>query len=229
LTKRRPLLLGHRGARRCAPENTLTAFDLALSHGCDGFEFDVRRTADNYAVICHDPELAGLPVANSAYSTILQRQRPLLSGAGSACQNLPRLDDIVQRYGSRAFLDIELKVAGLEERAIACVEPLPADRYVVSSFLPEVLQRIHGLRPGISLGYICDQEPASVRWRELPCAFVIPEQKLVTQALVDEIHGARKKVFIWTVNSEAEMLRFAKAGADAIISDDTELLGHVFS
>jgi hypothetical protein len=43
---RHPLLLGHRGARRAAPENTLAAFDLALQHGCDGFEFDVRRTLD---------------------------------------------------------------------------------------------------------------------------------------------------------------------------------------
>jgi len=31
------------------------AFNLALEHGCDGFEFDVRYTQDDRAVICHNP------------------------------------------------------------------------------------------------------------------------------------------------------------------------------
>ena len=51
----RPLLLGHRGARRVAPENTFFAFDKALRAGCDGFEFDVRLSSDGRGVVCHDP------------------------------------------------------------------------------------------------------------------------------------------------------------------------------
>src|SRR5215467_10956716 len=115
-----PLLLGHRGARatRTIPENTIQSFDLALAHGCDGFEFDVRRTADNYAVICHDPALAGLPVAGSTYSAIVHKQRSTFPTAVSNCQAIPCLEDVVQHYGGRAFLDVELKVAGLEEKAI---------------------------------------------------------------------------------------------------------------
>jgi glycerophosphoryl diester phosphodiesterase len=58
----RPLLLGHRGARgiRSIPENTIASFDRALADGCDGFEFDVRLTADGEAVICHDPVFRGV-------------------------------------------------------------------------------------------------------------------------------------------------------------------------
>ncbi|MCU1303492.1 MAG: glycerophosphoryl diester phosphodiesterase, partial [Candidatus Sulfotelmatobacter sp.] len=50
-----PLLLGHRGVRaeKSIPENSLPSFDLALAQGCDGFEFDVRLSADGQAVICH--------------------------------------------------------------------------------------------------------------------------------------------------------------------------------
>ncbi len=65
MTAARPLLLGHRGARRAAPENTLEAFDLALAHGCDGFEFDVRMTRDGRCVICHDPRLRGREIAHA--------------------------------------------------------------------------------------------------------------------------------------------------------------------
>jgi len=96
LTERRPLLLGHRGARRKAPENTLTAFDLALAHGCDGFEFDVRCTADRYFVLCHDLQIADLPVAQTAYSAIVQKHRSAApAGAQNDCDILPFLEDVV--------------------------------------------------------------------------------------------------------------------------------------
>ncbi|MGC1220522.1 MAG: glycerophosphodiester phosphodiesterase, partial [Candidatus Sulfotelmatobacter sp.] len=63
----RPLLLGHRGARaeKSIPENTLASFDLTLAQGCDGFEFDVRLTADGHAVVCHDATAHGLKIAES--------------------------------------------------------------------------------------------------------------------------------------------------------------------
>ena len=61
----RPWLLGHRGLRlrgierliSNAPyENSLDAFEYALSQGCDGFEFDVRYTRDCRNVLWHDPK-----------------------------------------------------------------------------------------------------------------------------------------------------------------------------
>jgi glycerophosphoryl diester phosphodiesterase len=61
---KRPLLLGHRGARLPqVPENTIAAFDLALQAGCDGFEFDVRCSKDGQLVVAHDARLCGLEVA----------------------------------------------------------------------------------------------------------------------------------------------------------------------
>jgi len=48
-------IVGHRGARGLAPENTLAAIDKALEHQVDEIEIDVRITADNIAVLAHDP------------------------------------------------------------------------------------------------------------------------------------------------------------------------------
>jgi len=230
LINSRPLLLGHRGARRTAPENTLAAFDLALAHGCNGFEFDVRSTADQRAILCHDPTLAGFTVAEAEYSAILEKCRSNFSGDGKAdCEIIPCLEDVIARYAGRAYLDIELKVPGLEEKVVALVRALAADTYVVSSFAPEVLKAIHSLEPSISLGLICDRQPMLDLWQEISYAVVIPERTLVSQPLMDAIRSAGKKAFVWTVNQEEEMRRLAKAGVDAIISDDTELLGRAFS
>lgn len=50
-------LQGHRGARGLAPENTLAAFDTALSLGVDTLELDTVLTRDGIVVVSHDATL----------------------------------------------------------------------------------------------------------------------------------------------------------------------------
>jgi glycerophosphoryl diester phosphodiesterase len=212
----RPLLLGHRGARRYAPENTLPAFDLTLEHGCDGFEFDVRLTADRRAIICHDPKLAGMELAQHTYTEIYPK-------AGEP----PCLEHVLARFASRAFLDIELKVAGLEDVVFPCLQESPARRgYVVSSFLPDVVQAVAAR--GLVTGFLCDTQRDLARWTGLPGEYVIPQHKLVGRPLVEEIHAGGRKVLVWTVNDERQMRRLAEWGVEGIISDDTALLVRTF-
>jgi glycerophosphoryl diester phosphodiesterase len=54
----RPFVLGHRGARHAAPENTQRAFELALAEGADGIELDVRLDRDGRVIVLHDRTLA---------------------------------------------------------------------------------------------------------------------------------------------------------------------------
>ena len=212
----RPLLLGHRGARRYAPENTLPAFDLALEHGCDGFEFDVRLTSDGRAIICHDPNLGSIEVARHTYTEIYPR-------AG----NPPCLEHVLARFASRAFLDIELKVAGLEDAVFTCLQESPARRgYVVSSFFPDVVQAIAGR--GLVTGFICDKRRELARWTGLAGEYVIPHYKLINRPLIEEIHAGGRKALTWTVNDGRQMRRLAEWGVDGIISDDTALLVRTF-
>ena len=50
-------LLGHRGARGLAPENTLPGFARALAIGVSGFELDCAITRDGVVVVHHDAVL----------------------------------------------------------------------------------------------------------------------------------------------------------------------------
>jgi glycerophosphoryl diester phosphodiesterase len=50
-------LVGHRGARGLAPENTLPGFARALSLGVTTLELDTAITKDGVIVISHDPAL----------------------------------------------------------------------------------------------------------------------------------------------------------------------------
>lgn len=207
----RPLLLGHRGARaaKSIPENTLASFDQALADGCDGFEFDVRLTADEEAVVCHDPKTAGFEISRATAKQVSQ---------------LPRLRDVLQRYRD-SFLDIELKVKGLERITLDLfLRHKPRRGFVVSSFMPGALKSVRALDSTVPLGLICESKTQLRYWSELPVQYVILEQELAEPELVRKIKGAGKKVVVWTVNDPAEMLRFAEYGVDGIISDDTGLL-----
>jgi glycerophosphoryl diester phosphodiesterase len=52
-----PLIIGHRGARSLAPENTLAAARKALQVGADMWELDVAVTSDGELVVIHDDTL----------------------------------------------------------------------------------------------------------------------------------------------------------------------------
>jgi glycerophosphoryl diester phosphodiesterase len=209
------LLLGHRGARatRSIPENTLASFALALAHGCDGFEFDVRRTADGRALICHDPTIREIEIARAGPSELT---------------DLPDLDQVLARYHASAFLDIELKVAGLEHAVLQSLRSHPPQRgYVVSSFLPEVLLALHKLDDRLTLGLLCETQPQLANWPRQPVQYVLPHHTLMNIDLRRKLQSEKRQVFTWTVNRKASMLQFQEMGVDGIISDDTRTLAEL--
>ena len=202
----RPLLLGHRGARgeKSVPENTFASFDLALAQGCDGFEFDVRLSGDSQALVCHDPRTRGIAIAASSARQL----------------QLPSLREVLAHYQRTAFLDIELKVSGLEN---SCSELLrdfpPRCGYVVSSFLPAVLENLRSLDSKMQLGLICETRSQLKRWLDLPIEYVILQHTLAEPKRLAEIKSAGRKIFVWTVSLPADIARFSRLGVHGIISD----------
>ena len=171
-----PLLLGHRGARLYAPENTFAAFDLALAHGCDGFEFDVRLTGDSVAVVCHDANIGGSVVATSTWAQLQE------------LSEVPTLEQVLARYAASSVapvvapvMDIELKVEGLESLALDALRRHPPQRkYWVSSFLPQVLVRMRQLDAQVPLGLICDRADQLACWPTLPASALFLHSRLLT-------------------------------------------------
>ncbi len=205
------MLLGHRGARaeKSIPENTIASFDLALAQGCDGFEFDVRLTADRQAVVCHDPRTCDLEIAKCSAQQLL----------------LPSLREVLIRYQKTAFLDVELKVPGMEKITADLLHDItPARGFVVSSFIPGVLRKVHSLDAAIPLGLICEKQSQLIHWLDLSAEYMILQHKLARPKLAAEIKAAGRKIFVWTVNLGADMRRCSRLGVDGIVSDSPKQL-----
>jgi len=213
----RPLLLGHRGDCRSAPENTVEAFELALAHGCDGFEFDVRRTRDGQLIVFHDHKLRRRSIARNTLETLVGVHR------GEAFVSF---EDVLQQFAGRAYLDIEIKVPGIEGRVTELVRSLDRNRFIVSSFIPQVLIEFKRIAPEVTLGIICDRMRQLARWQSAPADVLICHRKFIRPELVNAVHRVGKKLWAWTVNRPEEMLHCAELGVDGLISDDTKLLGN---
>jgi len=216
------LLLGHRGARRYAPENTLAAFDLALQHGVDGFEFDLRLTRTRQLVICHDSRFNRLSVRRS---TLRELEATCLTRE----ELPPALPAVLERYSRRGFLNLEIKVKGSERLVQRIFRAIPPKRgYFISSFHPGVIRELHRIDESLVLGTISQTRWQLRRWEKLPATYVVPRYRLLSRSLIEEVHAAKKFVVTWTVNNPRGMLRAAEMGVDGIISDDTKLLAETF-
>jgi len=222
----RPLLLGHRGARatKSIPENTIASFDLCLEHGCDGFEFDVRAAADGSLVVCHDEAFRGVSVAGMSMRELENWQNQGV---------LPFLEDVLRRYSAKCFLDIELKVAGMEANVVELLWQYPPARgYVVTSFLPQVLARLRELDGSIEVGGLLDRlSRGGSGVSEFPGAgvqWLLPEWYLLDEAMASNFRGADVRIGTWTVNETPDMRRLAALGVEMLISDETERLVNTF-
>jgi glycerophosphoryl diester phosphodiesterase len=215
------LLLGHRGCRGQFTENTFAAFDHALASGCDGFELDVRRTADGIPVVWHDARLGGRFISRQEFESLRERcLNPGKPGRRKVVE-LCELEAVLVRYAPVAWMDIEIKVRGLEAQVAELVRRYPPRRgFVLSSFRRQVLLELHRIDPGLPLGFIFDRMPRAKVWRALPVEYIKPSARLVTPALVSQFHAEGRKVLTWTVNHAVEMRRLAEAGVDGMIGDD---------
>jgi glycerophosphoryl diester phosphodiesterase len=90
------------------------------------------------------------------------------------------------------------------------------------------LRELRTIHAEASTGFITERQSALRKWEALDVNFVIPQYKLVSRSLVDEVHAANKQVIVWTVNEQGDMQTMADLHVDGIISDDTHLLCRSF-
>jgi glycerophosphoryl diester phosphodiesterase len=109
-------VIAHRGAKHACPENTRAAFDRALEEGADGIELDLRLSCDGVPVVFHDHTLRKLGQPGRRFSGLtLAELRQLDFGGwfdpGYAGEPIPTLAEVLERYGGRTELSLELKTA----------------------------------------------------------------------------------------------------------------------
>jgi len=99
-------VIAHRGASADCPENTLAAFDEALHQGCDGIELDLQLSRDGLPVVYHDRTLGPADPGKRRVGQVDFTELAQLDVGG---QHIPSLDEVLERYGQRTRLLLEIK------------------------------------------------------------------------------------------------------------------------
>lgn len=104
-------IIAHRGDSSSAPENTLEAFDVALSHGCFHIETDCQLSADGVPVVLHDEMLGRVNTGSGPVAAAtLQELQQLDAGSWFSPQftnaRIPTLEFMLQRYRDRIHLHL---------------------------------------------------------------------------------------------------------------------------
>ena len=227
------LLVGHRGARGEAPENTLAGFAHARAVGVDALELDVRLSADGQLVVIHDQTVdrttdATGPVGSFTAAELARLDARASCPAWPEPVGVPTLDAVLERFGAEGRFAVEIKRDAPER--MARVAALLTDairarglqgRTIVTSFEPEALALARRLAPALPRAYIGAYDGPAFLETALALGCAQADVPLATGS-AEVVRAARARglrVCGWLGNSTEALRRLVVWGVDAITID----------
>ena len=218
--------VGHRGAARLAPENTVRSFEVAVEHGVDAIEFDVLDAGPGPLVLGHSlAELGPDPDTLDDALDFLAGHDVVVHVDLKLTTRLDEVAAALERHGvaGRAVVS-SFHLPSLQ--AIAAHAPqlpigftYPEDRYGVS--------KRRGMKPAIRLGTLALRRAIVARIPAMVARAgaraLMLQHAVVSPAAVARAHDAGAAVWAWTVDDLDELSRLDAAGVDAVITNDPRL------
>ena len=228
-------ILGHRGARANAPENTLSAFKKAMEYGADGVEFDVFLSSDGVPVVIHDETVDRTTDGHGAVEDLPAGQLAQLNAAkdysGFAKEGVPTLLQVLESMPAGAIINVELKASGHFSRQVFVEKLMSIFKQheqrltlIISSFDGELLYYFRSMAPdyliSLLLSPVEENWPKAIAYMDAigPDALHLPAQ-LAGPLVLKLARRAHIHVAIWTVNNTDEAKLWFKKGIAGIFTD----------
>jgi glycerophosphoryl diester phosphodiesterase len=235
-----PLAIAHRGGSLDGVENTMAAFDAAVTLGYRYLETDVRVTADDELVVFHDATTDRVIGSRGRVRDLTWSQLSKLRVGGR--EPVPRFADLLTTWPQMRLV--------IDPKCDAAVDPLihvlqehdAVDRVCIGSFSDQRLQRVRAAFGPALCTSMGPGELARLRlaaWRFMPARAVPRAARCVQMPLrqgpvrlaeprvVDVAHRLGLHVQVWTINERATMHQLLDIGVDAIFTDDIAALRDV--
>lgn len=236
-----PKVIGHRGAKAYAPENTIASIETAASLGVQWVELDVKLTRDNVPIIFHDEELdrttsgTGL-VAQTNYEDLRDLDAGSWFGDSFSNVRIPTLEeavDILLKHNLGLNLEIKPCPGREKETAEIALDYLSQywddlDNLLISSFQHVSLEAAMDLAPDYARGLLIGGEEMPENWKEvaeyLDVATINLGSKLITRQVADDVMDFEKPLLVYTVNDPMQARSLQKLGVDAFFSDNPDVI-----
>jgi glycerophosphoryl diester phosphodiesterase len=233
-------VVGHRGAKLRAPENTLAGFRLARRLGAGWIELDAKLTADSVPVVMHDETLERTTDGAGAVATAtLAEIRRLDAGSwfspafkGEVVPTLAEALAVIAAEGMGVNVEIKPCPGRERETAELCIKviketwPASSPPPILSSFKLASLAAVHDAAPELRRGLLLEDYAAD--WREtaerLGCRAIHPRWSALTKPWALHIKEAGFACLVWTVNDANAARRLFAWGVESIITDAPDLI-----
>lgn len=205
-------LIAHRGGRGFGTDNTLEAMEAAVRVGVRMIETDVRMTADNELIICHDATVWGRSVGRTSFDDLkkIAPERPLLA-------------EVLERLAGWVTFNIEVKDASMKALATMFAAYSIEGDTLVSSFSAEFLKGFKTSFPSVRTGHIYrlpyGHDKRLENAVEIGVEVVLPYFNSISEELITDAHGFGLEVYAWTVNEEKDFRKLQQWGVDGVITD----------
>ena len=227
--------VGHRGAPKDFPGNTMQGFQRAASLGCGMVECDVQQAADGVLVLAHDravTDTQGRTYGISEHGSAFLHGLNLGAGEG-----VPALRELTVWAQDKCAVMADMKCEGGEiERLVAeALAPLSLEAKVVAGAGEISRARFREMDPSLplslSLGsaekYLLDDAEFAALLRDLNTDAVTWVWPMLTAQRMARLQERGARVYAWTVDDLATMQRLREDGVDGIISNRPDLLAQV--
>lgn len=220
-------VVGHRGAPREEPENTLASFERAIAIGVDWIELDLRKTKDGVLVVTHDGRVNRTTNGRGMVNEMTFDEIEQLD-AGNG-QKIPSLQQVIDLSRDKVKMDMEIKEAGIEADVVSAIE---GDHIVahcmVSSFMLQPIKNVKELNSRIMTAAIMSKTPVDEYIDELACEIkadaVMLSIKIVTIPLLAELRKRGFKIGIWNADTPGQIEKYAAMRPDFLCSNYPERL-----
>lgn len=236
-----PKVIGHRGAKAYAPENTLASIETAADLGVEWVELDVKLTKDNVPIIFHDEELdrttsgTGL-IAHTNYEDLRDLDAGSWFGDSFSSVRIPTLEeaiDILLKHDLGLNLEIKPCPGREKETAEIALDHLSqmwddTDKLLISSFQHVSLEAALDLAPDYARGLLIGGEEMPENWKELADYLNVTTinlgSRLVTRQIADDVMDLELPLLVYTVNDPIQARSLQQLGVDAFFSDNPDVI-----
>lgn len=243
LSPARPVAIAHRGGSKLRPENTMLAFEHALTLGVDALECDVRLSSDDVPVVIHDETLDR---TTDATGPVGARTAEELAAVDAACRferagarpfrgqgvGVPRLATVLAQATVPVIVEIKGDDPHVAVRALDVIEAVGAShRVIIGGFSQQVLEVVRRRAPALATSasmrevqaalrrsyFWLAPRPAGYRLFQVPVRF--GGRPVLRRTLVRSLLRAGVPVQAWIVDEAEEMRSLIAWGVSGLISD----------
>ncbi|NNG82354.1 glycerophosphodiester phosphodiesterase [Acinetobacter sp. ANC 5378] len=231
-------IIGHRGARGEAPENTLGGFQYIHDLGIRAVEFDVRQLKDNELIIMHDDNFLRTTGTDQALYDLNSHQLEAYNQAHiwmewKNFEVTPTLQQSLKIMQDFEHIEVEVKAVATMAEAEKLVLELQKQLHgfeqtaVITSFDLKIHQALKQQYSIFKRGLLVEDDikhKAIEQAIELGCCQIGWMNQLATDEMIQATQQAHLQISVWTVNNVERAKHLQSLGIDGLITDFPKMM-----